>query len=308
MVTISHDNFPDMLVELMVGAREAAWTDSKGRTMLHYASMITRGDEGVSDDVVANLINADPIPLMLIDNSGYTPFLSAVATMTTSSTFDTAKLLAPLSNTQQCDILGNTCLHILAKDNKITSDEFRYFLQFFDDYNISNTNGETPLMLLAMNAKDGKFDYEMQMLIDRGADPNWVDKEGNSILIKAAMCLGKTSDGGVIKFLIERGADASAKSSDGRVYTDFFPKPKNYSRARDLDYCMICCCEIATILCTPCGHGICCQSCLDGPSHSYSKCPVCTKPATGIFDITHIIAAKKLEEELPDPSEITFNI
>jgi len=71
-------------------------------------------------------------------------------------------------------------------------------------------NGKTPLIHASMNKNKG-FNEVMLLLIEKGADVNAFDKDGNTALLWAAM-YGLSDN---VQTLIEKGADVNARNNDG---------------------------------------------------------------------------------------------
>lgn len=66
------------------------------------------------------------------------------------------------------------------------------------------------------NIHNGNFEEAIKLLIDKGADINFKDKYGNTVLMNA--CIMNNTE--LVKLLLENGADINAKDKDGYTALD----------------------------------------------------------------------------------------
>ena len=90
-------------------------------------------------------------------------------------------------------------------------------------------NGETPLLIAAWYARDGKYET-MKALLEHGANVNHKDKHGRTALHNAAMYSGKE----VINLLISYGADVNAIDEFGRTPLIAATKQNNTEAASEI--------------------------------------------------------------------------
>lgn len=82
-------------------------------------------------------------------------------------------------------------------------------------------NGET---LLTFVSSDG-FVETTKLLLERGANPNNIAKNGISVLMLSAMCDFGTTE--IVKLLLKHGADPNYKSVEGKTALSLARKYKN---------------------------------------------------------------------------------
>ncbi|MBN2181513.1 MAG: ankyrin repeat domain-containing protein [Sedimentisphaerales bacterium] len=102
------------------------------------------------------------------------------------------------------DVLGKTPLHFASSKGHIEIVEF--LLNNDADVDTEMFTGDTPLMIAARYARDGKYET-IKTLLEHGANVNHKNEDGRTVLHEAAMYSGKE----VINLLISYGADVNAR-------------------------------------------------------------------------------------------------
>ena len=141
-----------------------------GQNVLHYTVENRVLNYEVLNTLVKNGININDT-----DNYGQVPSYYAIQ----SENITHLKLLARYkSDLSVKDNYGETLLHHAIKRNSL--DVVQYLLQKID-YRIKNHSGHTPFHC---TARQNQIVY-FKLLLEKGADVNEVDNEGNSILMLA---------------------------------------------------------------------------------------------------------------------------
>ena len=121
-------------------------------------------------------------------------------------------LLNSGANPNQVDQLGWTPLSLAVAEGK--RDVVDKLLEFGADANIKNLAGRTALMFACRYG----FADLAEKLIDHGADPNVMPvlPEPNALMVAAQF--GHEQ---VVRLLLSRGADAKAKTRDGKTAIEY---------------------------------------------------------------------------------------
>ena len=68
-----------------------------------------------------------------------------------------------------------------------------------------------------INAAINGHEGVIQLLLEKGADFNIKDKDGETALIKAVRCWNEPRAEAIVRLLLEKGADVKAQDQDGKT-------------------------------------------------------------------------------------------
>lgn len=108
--------------------------------------------------------------------------------------------------------LGNPLIHILLMEDGEEEEKMEWFIEKGANVNQQNENGETPLIHATMLSNQRAIDF----LIENDADVNIRDTANESTALEWALSNSDTPID-VVKTLCEVGADLNAKNPDGRT-------------------------------------------------------------------------------------------
>ncbi|KAK2606272.1 hypothetical protein QQS21_003320 [Conoideocrella luteorostrata] len=204
-----------VLTRLLLDAgADANAKDNYGSTPLHYDPSV---------DVISILVEEGQADINAVRDDGQTPLLRMLRGMSWSS------ILAFLEYGPDCsatDNNGDGALHMLLGRYNASGDVAKALLKRNANPSLRNKKGLTPLLLLraGCSTEDNMLDV-FDALINAGADPNEVDRQGRTLLFYmisgefASSSSQFTVEGVIksIKSLMERGAIASCRDNRGRT-------------------------------------------------------------------------------------------
>ena len=194
MVAASHDK-PAAYQLLIQHGADPVLTDKDGFSLLHKAA------EGGNTSIIEKLLSLG-LNVDLKSSDDITPLMVAA-----NSDKPAAYQLLMQNKAEPSlkDYNGWSLLHFAAKGGNTSI--INELLSLNYEINSKNSNDITPLMVAASHDKPAAY----QLLIQHGADPVLTDKDGFSLLHKAAEG-GSTS---IIEKLLSLGLCVDLKSSDG---------------------------------------------------------------------------------------------
>ena len=145
-----------------------------------------------------------------------------------SDVYEVQKVLRSHDDVNRADKNGNTALHIASLKRNVNIIDS--LLRNGADINIQNNNGRTPLMATmfssdcmskAKNKTKKEVAAAMELLLSKGANPNLVDNQGDTILHQAIRkFVHRSIKKDCISLLIQRGADVQIMNKRGKTPYD----------------------------------------------------------------------------------------
>jgi ankyrin repeat protein len=169
-------------------------TDESGNTPLHLAVLRSH------DEAVEAIINAGP-DMNAVNGDGETPLSLATAYGTLKSL---GLLLSNKADVRIRDKEGNSLLHIAALHGNI--EKVQEILKYDPDINTKNGAGDSPLFTAVKRYENEPV---IACLIDSGAHIAVVDSTGKGVL--------HVANNSNIKFLVQKGADVNLQDRDGNT-------------------------------------------------------------------------------------------
>lgn len=187
--------------------------DNSGRAAIHYAVMDKDADTIAA--MIAQGININ-LPQDAPSLAGATPLHLCCI----HGNLDAAKLLIKEgADDTICNTAGMTAAHYLLLPNvyhrELKSEERVALFTVLKHIDFAGNDGRTPLMLLLSYEMTRRFldmDSLLQVLLEKGADVNQTDHEGNTPLLLCAQNFARVD---LVRALCEAGADLNAVDADG---------------------------------------------------------------------------------------------
>lgn len=208
--TIAENGCRDAGVFRMFSAQALMERNNNGLAAVHYA--IRQDDETVLATMIQQGVDVN-FPQDAPADAGNTPLhlaciygnIKAAELLMESGADDTIYNAA-----------GYSAAHYILLKNTHPSDDRAKLFSILTHIDLADNNGKTPLMyLFTWETARNRLDVEplLKVLLDKGADANHADNEGNTALLLCADNFGGHME--LIKALCEAGADINAADADG---------------------------------------------------------------------------------------------
>jgi ankyrin repeat protein len=179
----SEYNNPNGVLEALKNGADVNTRGEWNRTPLHFAA------ENCLKDIAQILIQAGA-NLGAVDEYGDTPLMLS---LTDEDCFETLMLLGSFSTPQQLALKnksGDSLLHLALISGNYTI--VKVILHHFQDVNIKNKNGSTPIFIVVANLlhKYGNYTENiniLNLLLEKGANINIKNKDEYTPVLAAAM-------------------------------------------------------------------------------------------------------------------------